>query len=656
MILSARTHVIGFCFSVCVVLPVAQRVAAEKMESDEVVLISPRPGQEVIAKNPLISLSSKKALLEDGGIVLLDGNDITQLLVKKENIYSFIPPEPLTAGQHTLYIITFDDSGGELTREFAFSSRQSESFEEIYSNNYLSATQKAVVSRDFSESEDSHLTPIEEFPYASFDSYLTSESVVKEGGLHSSARANLRYYDQNASLLEPEKKGLSVMDFLVSAKYVDQNYTAMMELGDTTIEESKNTIGYLTRRGGRVSVTSGWFTMGGFSVMGKESGYEIDGVGMRFNSNDHIMGASMSADLYKDQLSIKTIYVTGGEEGDYIGTWSEADNIKGDVYGLLITSDFFDELFITEFELDSANYDSDTGDDFSGVDDDAYRFRVSGLKEPYDWEASYSYTGPEYQVVGNQDIIKDWAGYDLQGTVTYPEHILRLFGNYSWDNVEGDELFARIYSLTGGAEYSFLKWQCFPFRFLAEYNTQESSDEPDGVDGTSLDTYQVTGEVSYMAGSWNVGVKTTYSEQNDNSDNDADIELFTFEFTPSYTQGLFLFLPSWTYNSSRDFYSDVRTTTNTLTLDIYSSFFADTITGEFGGTYDWIEADNDSVDTRNSDLYAKLSYRMKNLGYFEDSSIALEYHYKRQDDEIYDALYRENSVTLVFSTALPYSF
>ena len=110
------------------------------------------------------------------------------------------------------------------------------------------------------------------------------------------------------------------------------------------------------------------------------------------------------------------------------------------------------------------------------------------------------------------------------------------------------------------------------------------------------------------------------------------------------------------FNSSTDKLSDVTTETHTITLDMYSSFFSDRILCEAGGTHDWSEADDDSIDLQNTDLYAKISYRFSKLWRFEDTSIALEYHYREQDDEAFEANYTEKSVILVLSSAIPYTF
>lgn len=617
-------------------------------------MVSPFPGTVVVSKTPTISFRSSQPLRADDQFVLLDGNDITALLTQQNGVYSFTPLNPLTAGEHNLYVAAYTESGEQVEQQFNFSSRQSESFEEIYSDNRVSATLKTALTRDFSTREEGSGSA-GDFPYTSFDAYLSSGSAIKEGKWDSSFRTDIRYFDQNAAVLEPEKKWLSLLDFLLAAHYTADNYSALLELGDTSIEESKNTIDYLTRRGGKASITAGNVTLNGFGVLNTDTGYEIDGLGLGFNSNDHIMGTSAQFDFFDQRMSLKGIYARGGEDGNSYGTWSEAEGRKGDVTGIVLTTDFLNQALFTDFEFNTVNYDANTGDEEDEVYDKAYRIRIGGLVPKYDYDLSYNYTGPQYDVVGNQSIIKDWAGFTFNGGATYPFHAVRLLLDYSWDNVEDNNLFARIYSFTSGLEYQYFGWDRFPVSLLFEHNDQRSEDEPVDTEPTSLETSTLTGSISYIEGPWAVELRSSYSEQNDHTLNDYDSQLFTLSITPTYTYTLFSILPSWTLNSFKDLVSDTRTDTNTLALDIYSSFYQDRMSCELGGTYDWTETEDNSIDSKNSALYARLNYRIDQLWKLEDSTIGLEYLYNRQEDKIYDSTIWEGVLTLVISSSIPYS-
>ncbi len=620
-------------------------------------LVSPMPGMVVIAKKPKIAFRSSENMLDEGQLILLDGNDITALVTHEGNLYSFTPLSPLAAGEHTLYVVSYAEDGTSLEKEFVFSSRQSESFEEIYSDNRLSSTIKTVLKRSSSSSPAtlSDQDTAVDTPYTTFDNYLTSDSAVKEGKWQSSAKANIRYYEQNAALQEPEKKGLSLIDFLISADYAGKTLTAHTELGDTTIEESKNTVDYLSHRGVQANFSIHNLTVSGFGVLGTETGYEIDGIGLGFNSNDHIMGTSARLDFFDKKMALKAIYVRGGETGDSVGTWSDTPSRKGDVTGIVWTSDFFDQLLTSEVEFDVANYDNNVEDEVKEVNDKAYRIQIGGLTELYDYDLSYSYTGPQYEVVGNQSIIKDWAGFDFGSGVNLTNQSLHLQLTYSWDNVEDEEIYARLYSFTGGLDYQYSGWERFPVSLNFEHNRQNSTDEPTVTEKTDIDTDTLTGSISYIEGVLAIELRSSYSEQNDKTINDLDTHLLSVSLAPSYTGTTFSIMPSRSFSSSEDKSTDIRTDTNTLTLDISSSFLHDTLIGDLGGTYDWSTADDDSVDMNTASTYARLSYHLLNMWHLEDSTVSLEFTSTRQEDNIFNTKTSDKILSMVFSSTLPYS-
>lgn len=86
--------------------------------------------------------------------ILLDGNDITALVTEENNVHSYVPVTPLSSGEHSLFILARTENGTMLEREFRFFSRHSESYEEIYSDNRVSATLKTALNRSFSKGDD----------------------------------------------------------------------------------------------------------------------------------------------------------------------------------------------------------------------------------------------------------------------------------------------------------------------------------------------------------------------------------------------------------------------------------------------------------------------------------------------------------------------
>lgn len=626
----------------------------------ELLLLSPANDSVVVSKMPHISFRCSVPLIEDTLLILFDGTDITALVHQERGVYSYLPQRPVGAGEHSLYVIGVTEGGVSVEKELVFASRHSESFAEIYLNNSVSATVTSVLARDVSATGNTALLPVDpapttsDTPYTSLETYLRSEGGLREGKWQSSARAALRYYDQNASVVAPEQKGLGLLDVLIRTSYTTKNTALRAELGDTVVEETKNTLDYLARRGVKASLSVKNITINTFGLLAAEPDYTPDDFGLDLNGNDHIMGGSVNVDFFAGQLFIKGIYARGGERGAALGTWTETDGHKGDVAGLLVKTDFFDNKLTSEFELNTVNYDNDTSDTMGEGYDKAYRLTLGGSMAHYSYEVGYTYTGPGYQVVGNQSLVKDWAGYAFVGSMNSAAHSLRLLLNYSWDNVDDDELFARLYSFSGAVEYLYSGWQYFPVSLLVEHNRQRSRDEPVGCDPVSLQTNALTAAISYVQGPWAVELKTGYSRQDDEAGGAYGTELVSFSLVPSYSSTSFSLLPSWTYSSSRDLSTDVTTETNTVTLDVYATFFAERLVCQFGGTYDEVTSDDKTMGLTTSSLYGKISYRFDRLWFLEESSIGLEYASEDQEDNVNEAELSEQRVSLVLSTTLPF--
>ena len=245
-------------------------------------LLSPMQSVVVVSRKPVITFRFSQPVLEEGLIVMLDDSDISQLVTAKGDTFSYMPIRPIAAGLHRLVIFATMKDGRKLEQEFAFTTRHSEAFEEYATENNLSLTYNGVLHRNFSYGEAAESTSDAEFAYGSFDSYLATDSSVREGKWNSTARAKLRYYDQNAALQKPEEKGLSTVDFLISSSYTGERYNGNFLIGDTTINESVNTLDYLTRRGVNAEISSKDFTLRGFSLLGEENNYDIDDAGFQF--------------------------------------------------------------------------------------------------------------------------------------------------------------------------------------------------------------------------------------------------------------------------------------------------------------------------------------------------------------------------------------
>ncbi len=681
-----RCWLIAYCF-----FSFASPVSASEEAPEVFSLESIDENQLLIAKKPDIRWTSSLVLSDVPVLVLLDGVDVSSLVKQKGNRFSFRPVAVLPSGEHNLYISAIDSGGNPVEQEFFFRSRQSERFEEAYSSNELSIVYRGVVDHRskeeqpppdpaeaewinddaFAEEEGKEDT----FPDHTVNAYLATDSVIREGNWTTSFTGNVRYFDQDAAILEPEKSGLNLIDILLTTGYSGEKLSMEIGLGDNGIQESRNTVDNLYRRGLKASLKYSDYTVNTFAVLGDEQYNELSELGLRFNSNDHIMGASVQVDFFDNQMFVKAVYVNGGESGDALGYWSEGGGRKVDVMGLLFFTDFFAGQLTTEIEYDEANTrnsstdlssfsapEDDFGTDSSEAVDDAefsdkaYRIVIAGMKNIYNYELSYEYTGPEYEVVGNQGLVRDRAGYSFVGGAAFEYHNVNLFGSSFWDDVDDDPLYQRLTSMGGGIEYSYLGWLRFPFSIRYERGSQRSKDEPEDLDETAVDLDSVETRLGYQDGPWMVEVMAAFSTQNDKGPQDLDNELISLFVSPGYGGDFLTIMPSWSYNSSKDLQTSIRTDTHTWTLDLQSLLFAEKLLCEIGGTYDRSTSSDGTMDDRSFQGYARATYRFQTLWNLLSPSFGLEYSRSYRKDEVAGTLFQEDIVTATLSSTLPYSF
>jgi hypothetical protein len=350
--------------------------------------------------------------------------------------------------------------------------------------------------------------------------------------------------------------------------------------------------------------------------------------------------------------------VTGGDPGPSFGISFAGGNQKGDVLGLILTSDFFQNRLKTEFEGYFSKFDPDTSDEFEPQRDNAYRFKVGGFIDQYNYEALYEYVGADYAVVGNQALPRNREGGSVRGGANFGVHAMNLMLSRYRDNVKNDPLFPTIFNNQLNFDYSFNRFPYLPMGIGYQGSFQESTKEPEGAFPINLLTNTLTGRVNYMKDGLNVGFQAAYSMMNDRTPANNDNRTITYTFTPAYNIPNLSINPNFSLNKSKNYLSDVTTDTYTITLDLKSRFFQERVSFDLGGTYSIIKTDNETVDTKNLNVNFRLAYNIRNLlkGYL-NPSIGVRGTYLKITDRINPGSGRDEFVLfLVLATSTPFSF
>jgi hypothetical protein len=394
------------------------------------------------------------------------------------------------------------------------------------------------------------------------------------------------------------------------------------------------------------------FSVKGIQVLG------LRGVGVDFDTNDHILGVSGGVNLFDKKVMFKTIYVTGGEPWGSLGISTTLGPKKGDVLGFVLTSDLLENKVKTEFETDFSNFDPDTSDEFKSKSDHAYKLKVGGNLGVYTYDAMYEYIGRDYAVVGNQGLPKDREGASIMNGLNLGVHTINLTLSRYNDNVKGDELFPRILNYQGGLDYSFNGIPNLPMGINYQKSMQNSTREPSGTNPLDLHADTVSGRVNYTLDKINLGFLASYSLLDDRNPTNNDTTAITYTFTSSYNIPNISISPSFSLNQSKIHVTDVRTDTYIINLDLRTNFFREKLSFDVGGTYNIIKADNGSTNSRNLNTNFRLAYNIKE--FFKglmNPTIALRGAYMKVTDKINRSSDRDElTLFLVLATSVPFSF
>jgi len=662
---------VGWCiFFVFVLSPFcyapiyAQSAQTNTQTSDSPIqLVMPEEGCMNIAKKARIKCSIKTPFDPTKLLVLLDGTDISGILDITPEGFEHKSTTLLASGEHTLSVTVTTQDGQELKREFKFSTRHSKPFDEIYSDNKITTlAEKKVVKTGNTVTVPSYKV----------EANLADESKLKKQEWELKFNTNLRYFNQDMSVIPPPEKGFSLANYLFQAKYTGDRMNFLGEQGDVLINETPNTVQGLARRGGNLVFQSKDLNLQlrTFDVKSEQVFGFVGGPGFGTTPNDHIMGASADWGIISDKFRFRTIYARGGEKGNFLGTSSSTETDpsyaistpevtrKGDVLGFLLTSDFFEKKLVTEAELDFSRYDGDTSDEFRANSDKAYRLKAGGTISDYTYEALYEYLGSNYEVIGNPGLSKDKEGYGLKaGGNFFKVHQVNLSFLQYHDNVKRDDLYPRIYTTQGTLDYAFTKFESLPLVLSYQRGMLRSKNEPSDTNHTRMDTDTITGRINYIKKPWDFGFQASYSFQNDRTDMENDTTAVTYTFTPTYTLDFFSICPGFSYNRSMNHYTRVYTDTYTGILDLKGDLFEKKLTYGLGGTYIILRASDRSSQTDTLSSNFNISYLLfKNLWGFLNPSVGIRGLYNKTNDRVLRQTTDEFALYLVLQTKMSFLF
>jgi len=599
---------------------------SSSQESRWVTLVTPAENSLVISRKPPIKGKFLRKIQPGSVVLVVDGTDYTGLAAITASDFAVTPPLPIPPGNHEVSVHALDEGGQPLEYTAVFSSKHSEWFDEIASNNDLTGTYEVAIHKPSTQE-----TSINN---ASEEANLTTTSMLRKGPWKLSLDANARFKDQSLPIQEPERRGFDIVSYTFRGGYEKDTVRGEVAVGDVRTEETPYTLANLGRKGatfvgdaGPVSVHA--FTLQSEDIYGTRGGLSLDG-----GTEDHIRGGSAAFRLFENKIELKAVYIDGGErQGSYSITTSEGAR-EGSVLGFQLTTDFFAGKFRTDMEADFSEFNADTSSpDGSFRKDHAFRVGGTGAAGIYEYGALFEYVGRDYEVIGNQGLAKDRVGGMVQGSINLETQSIGVNVFRYNDNVKDDPLFAVNTNWQAGLTYSLNRWPSLPISLTYQYERQESTKEPAGSIPLDLQTNSVTGQVTYGAGAVNTTLSGGYTKTDDRSEENADSWAWNVRLAPSWNIAVLSVTPSFAYNKAKAL--NVRTDTLTIGLDGNARFFENRVTADIGSTYTIVKTTDQTQDNRDITGNFRIGYNLPPLlsGRFRLTT-ALTGNYHRIKDQI----------------------
>lgn len=619
----------------------------ESPQKEAIEVIIPKSNYVVIDKKPDVKVEIAASYAKESLNVLLDNGDITAMLELTPGGFVYRPFEVLSAGQHTLSIRLRTVDGAEVQKEYTFSIRHSEAFDTAYTTNELSAVYERALRKD----------NIPQIPNAKLETNLASNALIKEKEWEFSLKTNLRYTDQNITNSALIKKGFNIANYLLQGKYNRADTRLGFEVGDLTFNETQNTFSNLARRGGRLSAQYSDVALSAFVVKSEQVYGFRGGMGLDTAPEDHIKGAVGEVALFSKRLNIKAIYLTGEGRSSSLGIYSTGERVKGDVLGFVLKSDIIEQKLNAEAEFDTSKFDSDTTDSFDPKKDKAYRLRLGGNADRYNYNAVYEYTGPDYASIGSSGAQKNREGFTVGTGAAFNIHSINLTLSRYNDNVNKDPLYARINTYQGGLNYTFSKIQELPIGLNYQLTLTDSSMEPEGETPQHTSTDTLSGTINYTKDRWNLGFQSSWSRQNNRVSDSSDTTTTTFTLTPVYSGDNITISPNLSFNKSRYPSTGLATDTYTANLDLRGKAFHKKITYELAGTYSRTKASDNSTDSDTLNANFRVAYLLspRIIG-LHNTTVGVRGQYQQTNNRLSGTDTDDLALLLVLSTGIPFSY
>ncbi|MBN1141908.1 MAG: hypothetical protein JXB25_08980 [Deltaproteobacteria bacterium] len=576
--------------------------------------------------------------------LLVDDLDVSSLAAAGEEGIVYTPPQDLGYGKHTVVLEAMDAAGNMLpARRWSFFVPQSELFDKASVQILADAQTDLRLAGKRGTSE----------PGWKVQSNATLASVIEAGEFKVALNANGWFNEQEN---DPENEDdFFLNQFLLEISYRKQR----LAFGDLTVPGTELIGETISRRGALLELHFGGATAHAF-LLRSDTTTEFDDAAELGDPGRRLIGVSLEQrweGFMNAALKVSAISGRIDSPDDY-NTGSMAAPSKGQLYTLRFAASPFAEKLNLVGEYGLSRFDEDADDSDGYERGKAWLGRFSGRAGSYDYGGGYKRIGPEFRSIVDVAAVNNREEYSLFGTKTFSTSSLSASGLHSRDNIKKERSLPVIRNSSVDLSYNLFvpDW---PSVFLnANLTSQDSSDEPAGLDPIKNLSQTVAAGFSLVREKWNLSPSYTFTRFDDDSvaDSDSRTHQAVLGLGLQPTAGLSV-NPSLSWSRTD---AGGSTPTTSVWQGTLAGSYLFTPAHDLFATLSAIDSDTDdnSFHTLTYDAVCQFNWRPE-TAFLKQArkTVSLRGRYNRTEDRIGDTAAEDYSLYLVLSIGgLPLSF
>lgn len=566
----------------------------------------------------------------------VDSIDVTQVAVLDGDVIRYSPETDFAYGKHSVSLEAMDADGNMFMPQHWYFT--------IPMSDYIdSASAQAQFDVEVGglllEADDG----VE--PDWKLQSNLNLSSLVESGILRVSFEANGWYTSQQGD--DPTGDDLSLNNYLLMFEYGQQK----LVIGDLQVSGTELLGESIARRGGLIDLNHGGSHLQSFLLRSNTVTGFSNFSGMN-DPDQQLYGASLEQVIIKDEaLQLKGTVIAGKNASpeNYNSGTLVAGN-KGEIYSAQLTSRLFDKRIDLTGEYSFSHFDADLSDEQDQIGDEAWRFRLAGRADTFDYGGGYKYLGQNFHSIVTPTSAANRAEYNLYGTKTYEQSSLSANFLHILDNIDRDPLQPLVQNSNLDLTYTLYKTDWPVFFINSILGLQDSTDEPAGMSGLNNQTETIGGGLTLTRESWNLVPSYYFTRFEDDSiaDSDSQTHQFTLSLGLQPHEKISL-SPSFSYSRVSDESTDV---VNETWQGVLAGVFTFSPNHNLNLTFSGINsrADDGSLHTISYDTIGQYNWQLQTQ-FLEklQKTVSVRGRYNRINDRLGSNSAEDYSVYLLLS-------